>query len=145
MVYEIVKLAFLMEKRYAPYAKWLGTAFATLKLSAKLTPVLQAVLAAKTWKERERQLARAYSIVARRHNALRITEPLPTNVTRYYNRPYFVIHGDAFARAIRDAITDRNVKRLATDAGSIDQFIDSHDLLQQLSLLRRLRMVYDSR
>ena len=144
LVHEIVKLAFLMEKRYAPYAKWLGTAFATLKISAKLTPVLQAVLAAETRKERERQLARAYSILARRHNALKITEPLPTNVTRYYDRPYFVIHGDEFARAIRDVITDRNVKRIATAAGSIDQFIDSHDLLQQLSLVRRLRVVYEN-
>ena len=143
MVCEIMKLAFLMEKQYTPYTKWLGTAFAGLKIATKLTPVLQDVLMAKTWKTRERKLAQAYSIVARRHNDLRITKPLPTKVTNYYNRPYFVIHGDTFASAIREAIRDPTVKRITTNVGSVDQFIDNHDLLQHLSVVRRLRVVYD--
>src|SRR5215204_3139682 len=70
LVREIMKLAFLMEKQYAPYSKWLGSAFTRLKLANKLTPILQEVLSAKTWKARERKLAQAYSIVATQHNAL---------------------------------------------------------------------------
>lgn len=137
-VLEIMKLAFLMEKQYAPYSKWLGTAFSKLKTATKLTPVLQEVLQAKTWKAREKKLAEAYSIVARQHNALRITKPLPTKVTKYYGRPFLVIHGDAFARAINETIKDPKLKRLTPNIGSIDQFIDSHDVLQQVSLVRRL-------
>jgi len=116
IVREIMKLAFLMEKQYAPYSKWLGTAFSRLKIGAQLTPILQDVLTAKTWKAREKKLANAYSIVARQHNALRITKPLPTDVTKYYNRPYFVIHADVFASSIRAAIRDPKVKRIATSA-----------------------------
>jgi hypothetical protein len=142
VVREIMKLAFLMEKQYAPYSKWLGTAFGKLKLGKKLTPVLQDVLLAQTWKMRERKLAQAYSIVAEQHNALKITEPLPTKVTKYYSRPYLVIHGDAFASSIREAIRDPKVKSITGNFGSVDQFIDSTDVLQQLSVVRRLRIVY---
>jgi len=143
MVREIMKLAFLMEKQYAPYSKWLGTAFVRLKISTKLKPVLEEVLLAKKWKRRESTLAQAWSIVAKQHNALGITKPLPTKVTQYYGRPYFVIHGDSFAGAIREAIRDPKVKRLTANIGSIDQFIDSHDVIQQPSVGRRLGVVYE--
>jgi len=142
LVREIMKLAFLMERHYTPYSKWLGTAFGKLEISNKLTPVLRNVLLAKTWKTRERKLGQAYSIVARRHNALKITKPLPTKVTKYYGRPYLVIHGDAFASCIREAIRDPRVKSITPNVGSIDQFIDSTDVLQQLSVVRRLGVVY---
>lgn len=142
LVREIMKLAFLMEKQYAPYSKWLGTAFRRLKIGSELTPILRDVLRARTWKAREKKLAQAYSIVARQHNALRITKPLPTEVTNYFSRPYLVIHGDNFANAIRKAIRDPKVKRLREDIGSIDQFVDSHDLLANVPVGRTLRVVY---
>jgi UDP-2,3-diacylglucosamine pyrophosphatase LpxH len=138
-----MNLAFLMEKQYAPYSKWLGTAFVRLKISTKLKPVLEEVLQAKEWKRRESTLALAWSIVAKQHNALRITKPLPTKVTRYYGRPYFVIHGDSFASSIREAIRHPKVKRITANIGSIDQVIDSHDLIQRLSMVRRLGVVYE--
>ena len=37
-VREIMRLAFLLERTYAPYSKWLGTAFARLPSAADLTP-----------------------------------------------------------------------------------------------------------
>lgn len=143
IVREIIELAFLMEKQYAPYSKWLGTAFDKLKIATKLKPVLQEVLRSKTWGARETRLAEAYSIVTRRHNALRITKPLSTTATKYYGRPYLVIHGDRFANAIKEAIKDPNVKRLPANVGSIDQFINSHDVLQEVSVVRRLGIVYE--
>ena len=138
LVREIMKLAFLMERQYAPYSKWMGTAFSRLRIGRRLTPVLQDVLSAKTWKAREKKLAEAYSIVARQHNALGITKPLPPRVTKYYGRPFLVIHGDAFASLIRDAITDPRLRWLPPNIGSVDQFIDSHDVLQRIPLVRRL-------
>jgi hypothetical protein len=142
LVHEIMKLAFLMEKQYAPYAKWLGKAFGGLKIGPTLTPVLRNVLRAKTWRAREKKLAQAYSIVATQHNALGITKPLATNVTNYFGRPFLVIHGDAFASSIREAISDAKVKSLTPNVGSVDQFIDSHEVLNQLSVVRRLGVVY---
>lgn len=142
IVREIMKLAFLMEKQYAPYSKWLGTAFKRLKIAKKLGPVLRQVLLARTWKEREKKLSEAYSIVARQHNALRITEPLAVKTTRYYGRPFLVIHGEIFANAIRMAIRDPEVKRIKTNAGAVDQFLNS-ELLQDASAVKRFRVIYD--
>ena len=142
MVREIIKLSFLIEQTYAPYSKWLGTAFSKLKIAKRLTPVLRRALLAKTWKSREKWLSEAYSMIARRHNALKITEPLPTAVSGYYGRPYAVIFGERFADAIKQAIKDPGVKKIKIDIGSIDQFTDSTDVIEDLALIKKLRAAY---
>jgi hypothetical protein len=142
MVREIMKLAFLMEKQYAPYSKWFGSAFSKLKMGRQLAPILRKVLLAKTWKPRERKLAQAYSLMAKKHNTLKITKALPTKPSTYYSRPYFVIHGVNFATEIRKAIRNPEVKRIKTNVGSIDQFTDSTDVVENLALGRSLSVVY---
>ena len=142
MVREIMRLSFLMEKQYAPYSKWLGSAFNRLAIGTKLSPVLREVLLAKSWKSREKWLCKAYTIVALKHNSLNITNPLSTKVSIYYGRPYLVIFGDRFAAAIRKAIKDPQLKRLKTNIGAIDQFTDSTDVIQNLSLGRSLAVAY---
>ena len=143
IVREIMKLAFLMERQYAPYGKWFGSAFRRLKISAKLTPVLRDVLLAKTWRAREQKLAHAYSLIARQHNSLKITEPLRARALNYYERPYRVIQGDRFADEILKAIKDPDVKRVNPHVGSIDQLTDSPDITQTLTLRRSLGAVYE--
>ena len=46
LVRDLMRLCFLMERRYAPYSKWLGTAFARLDCAPRLQPVLHEVLSA---------------------------------------------------------------------------------------------------
>jgi hypothetical protein len=142
MVREIMKLSFLMDKQYAPYSKWLGMAFSKLKVAKKLSPILRQTLLAKTWKVREKWLSKAYSIMAQQHNALRITKPLPTKTSDYYGRPYSVIYGDRFAAAIKKAIKDPQIKRIKREIGSIDQFTDSTNVIQDLALCKSLGVVY---
>ena len=142
LVRDIIKLSFLLEQKYAPYSKWLGTAFSKLKIAKDLAPILRRVLLAKTWKTREKWLSEAYSVVARRHNALKITEPLSTEVADYYSRPYSVIFAERFAHAIKQAIRDPRVKRIEIDIGSIDQFTDSTDVIEDLALIKKLRTAY---
>ena len=62
---DLMRLCFLMERRYAPYTKWFGTAFSRLDAAPVLIPSLQGVLRAGTWQERERHLCAAYEAVAR--------------------------------------------------------------------------------
>ena len=144
LIREIIKLAFLMERRYAPYSKWLGTAFRRLRIAKTLKPLLMPVLLAKTWKTRDRLIAKAYSVMAQQHNALKITKPLATNISDYYLRPYSVIHGERFAKAIKQAIKDPKVKSIKTDVGSVDQFTDSTNVVEDLALCKKLRSVYQS-
>ena len=129
LVHDLMRLCFLMERRYAPYIKWLGTAFAQLECAAQLAPVLTRVLAAQTWPEREEHLAATYELVAELHNGLGITTLLPTHVSPYYARPFLVIHADRFVDAIRAAIRDNEVLELPKHLGAVDQFIDATDAL----------------
>jgi hypothetical protein len=142
LVREIIRLGFLMERKYAPYSKWLGSAFCKLRIAKTLTPILRQVLLAKTWQTREKWLAKAYSLMARRHNTLKLTEPLSTRTFDYYSRPYTVIFADRFAKALRQAIKDPKVKKLRTDIGSIDQFTDSTNVIEDLSLVKKLKVAY---
>ena len=132
LVRDLMRLCFLMEKQYAPYPKWFGKAFSLLKCADNLTPVFQKILLAEDWQTREKYLCQAYEIVAEMHNALEITEPLPTKPANFFGRPFKVIHLHGnFAEKIRCLISDEEVKRIAEKPliGSIDQFSDSTDLL----------------
>ena len=140
LVRDLMRLCFLMERQYAPYAKWFGTAFAQLASVKELAPLLRQVLMAPTWSERQEHLAPAYEIVAAKHNALHITESLDAKVSRFHERPFLVIDGARFANAIRARITDPVVKQVACRwlIGSVDQFSDSTDLLNESHSLRPL-------
>ena len=140
LVRDLMRLCFLMEKQYTPYAKWLGTAFSRLAGVEVLKPLLRRVLLASTWSERQEFLAPAYEILASKHNALQITEALPAKVSDFYGRPFLVIGGGRFARALREKISDPAVKQIAERwlIGSVDQFSDSTDLLNKARSLRFL-------
>ena len=124
LIRDLMRLCFLMEKQYAPYPKWFGTAFSKLTCAAQLTPIFRGVMRAESWREREQSLSQAYEAVAAMHNASGITEPLPVKVSNFWGRPFKVIHAEQFADAIKAQIQDEAVKRIPTDIGSIDQFSD---------------------
>jgi hypothetical protein len=44
-----MRLSFLLERRYAPYSKWLGSAFAKLDSHAEIGTALGEVLAAEDY------------------------------------------------------------------------------------------------
>lgn len=143
LVREVMRLCFLMERRYAPYSKWIGTAFARwLRSGPELAPVLRAALAATDWRERERHLSAAYEHVAAMHNALGLTPPLDTAVRWYFDdRPFNVIHADRFHAALLATLPDDPVLREAAQIGAIDQFADSTDF-NYAERRRRIRDVY---
>lgn len=61
LVRDVMGLCFLMERRYAPYAKWFGSAFGQLPCAAHLTPILWRAQQAPTWQAREEALGRRMS------------------------------------------------------------------------------------
>jgi hypothetical protein len=132
---DLMRLCLLMEQRYPPYSKWLGTAFARLPGPAGLGASLAGAISAGDWRTREQHLCQAYEAVAARHNELGFTPPLDTGVRRFYERPYQVIGADRFSTALREAITDPRLRHLPP-TGAIDQFTDSTDALGRLGFLR---------
>jgi uncharacterized protein DUF4037 len=145
LVRDLMRLCFLMERRYAPYSKWLGTAFSRLACAPRLQPVLHEALSAADWYERERRLSAAYEIVAAMHNALDLTPPLDTAVSPYYSRPYLTLYARRFAEALVMAINDPAMRAIIERVeliGGVDQVVDSVDLLTDTNLCVRLRALY---
>ena len=132
---DLMRLCLLMHRRYPPYGKWLGTAFARLPGTADLAAALGAALAADRYPDRERHLGAAYTAAARQHNALGLTPPLDPRTRGYYGRPYQVIGAPRFAAALRAAVRDPRLRRLPL-TGSTDQFTDSTDATGDLRFLR---------
>jgi hypothetical protein len=130
---DAVHLCFLQERRYAPYEKWLGTAFAQLA-AVEVGPALHALLTAPDFAGRERAAVDLYVAMARRHNALGVTPPLPATVGPYEIeinnavRPYQVLNAGRFAQACQEAIAGEALRRLPL-LGSVDQLADPTDLL----------------
>ena len=142
LVRDIMRLCLLMEKQYAPYPKWFGSAFAQLSCSATLMPIFERVLRAKRWPEREQHLTQAYEFVATMHNQLHITKPIATQVSPFFSRPFMVIQGGAIGRQIWNAIEDEEVKALPYGVGKVDQYVDSTDILSNKERFRALSALY---
>ena len=121
---DVMRLCFLLERRYAPYSKWLGTAFGRLEAAGTVGPLLAAAMAADRWPAAEEALVAAYQEVATRHNRLGLTEPLDPAPRQFFDRPWLVLDADRFAVACLDAMADRRLASLQP-IGAIDQFVDS--------------------
>jgi broad specificity phosphatase PhoE len=139
---DLMRLCFLLERRYAPYSKWLGTAFAALDAAGEVGPALEQAVSATDWDGREHALADAYRTVARRHNELGITEPVDPSVRPYHGRPFEVLHAERFVAACREQILDPDLQDLPP-VGAIDQFVDSTDILSHPHRPRRLRALLE--
>ncbi|MGF1504849.1 MAG: DUF4037 domain-containing protein [Anaerolineae bacterium] len=139
LVRDIMHLCFLMERQYAPYAKWFGSAFNRLQAAQRIGPLLESVMRAQPWQERDAYLVRAYSSLAMMHNDLGVTEPLETAAKTFWERPMHVIYGDRFAQALRAAITDEAVRALPLHLGKVDQISSSTDVLNYPHHRRRLK------
>ncbi len=130
LVRDSMNLCFLFERQYAPYAKWFGTAFRRLRSAQELQPLLESVQQTSTWNERANALASVYEVLARIQNALGLCRTLPPTISSFYDRPFPVIGGERFARALVEQITDPEVQRIAGQRliGNINQWSDNTDM-----------------
>ncbi len=144
LVRGIMRLCFLMHRTYAPYPKWFGRAFQELPCAPDFLPHLEGALRATDWESRQQHLVLAYEALARLHNSLGLTQPMPEDVANFFGRPFQVMAIHGFADALFGRITDPQVRRIAARSpiGGIDQFSDSTDLLSDQSWRPLLRQLY---
>lgn len=141
LVRDMQRLALLMARRYAPYSKWLGTAFNRLPHPDGLPLQLAAAVHATGVADREAALAAAYTALAGRHNALGLTAPLDPATRSYYGRPADVLMAGRFADALIATLTDPELAGLPR-IGSVDQVVDSTDVLSDPHRCRLLAGLY---
>ncbi|ETK30618.1 DUF4037 domain-containing protein [Microbispora sp. ATCC PTA-5024] len=125
---DLMRLCLLLGRRYAPYGKWLGSAYARLPVAGALTPSLRGAVAAARHPERERHLCDAYETVAALQNRSGLAEPVDPACRQYHGRPFRVLHAERFAHALAATLTDPALRALPL-SGSVDQWADGTDLL----------------
>jgi hypothetical protein len=135
IVRDLMRLCLLLGRRYAPYDKWLGTAFARLPLAGELTPILRGAVAATDHPSRERLLCDAYELIGEAQNATGLADPVDPTRRPYHGRPSLVLHAERFSRALHDTITDAQLRSMPL-TGSVDQWASSTDLLHRPDVLR---------
>jgi len=143
LIVELMRLCYLIEREYWTYFKWFGTGFSRLRSAASLTPIVHDALNATDWKAREAALGHAYLHVGAMHNALGVTEPVEPRLAPFFDRPYLVPHAMRFVDALLSAIESPTVRALPPYVGAVDQFADSTDILDELSIMHALTPIYD--
>jgi hypothetical protein len=136
LVRDVMRLTFLIERRYAPYPKWFGSAFARLPSAAALTPILSRVLAAPDWQTREAALAETYLAVAMLHRTGGLPGAFEPRLQPFHDRPFTVINADEIVAAVRAEIADP-VLRARPVIGGLDQVTDSTPVIEAPDRARR--------
>jgi len=137
---DVVWLAFALSRRWAPYAKWRGTVFRSLPVAARLGPLIAAAAAAPRWRERENALAAACEVLLdiQRERG----QPAPGSaVIPFFDRPYRTVD-HAVPQGLLAGITDPHVARLPPMVGSIEQWVDSTDVLSSPGRRAALQAAY---
>src|SRR5680860_393212 len=141
LVRDMMRLALLLDRRYAPYQKWLGSAFARAAHDDDLPAHLADALHARDAQRREEALARAWARLAHRHNTSGLTEPVDAAIRRHHERPAQVLMADRFSAALLATVTEPALRGLPL-VGAVDQALDSTDVLAVPQRYRRLAGLY---
>jgi hypothetical protein len=126
----LLRLGLLLERRWPPYPKWLGTAFAATPSGEAAGGHLARALAATTWQERDGALAAACDAVLERQRAVGLPAPEGAATGPFFDRPF---HG------LRDvAQTLRAATGTAATPGAVEQWVDGVEVLRDPD--RRVRV-----
>ena len=137
LIWDMMRLCFLMERRYAPYSKWLGTAFSTLECGPRLTKNFLKILEAHSWQEREEYLIASYQSLVDMFNELGITPRIEADIKCFFDRPYRVLYAHRFSEALLEQISDQRLQGKGF-IGAVDRFVDATDVTTDILLCRSI-------
>lgn len=123
----VMHLAFLLERRWPPYSKWLGAMFATLPSAPSLAPLLDRALAADAWTVREQALVTAARRLAQRQRDVALPD-VGDPVGPFHDRPFRGIRPKVI-EVITSSIADPRVMALPYGVGSAGQRSDNVNVL----------------
>ncbi|MHA2105974.1 MAG: DUF4037 domain-containing protein [Candidatus Hodarchaeales archaeon] len=141
MVKMLIKIAYLLEKKYPPYSKWLTHGFDLLPNIEQLKILLERALTTSNWREREDCLCEAILILIEKQNKLSLTKPLSLKPEQFHGRDIKIIEIEIVVKALSGEI-DLDSNSLS-QIGGIDQFIDNTLILSSSSEARKIIGIYD--
>jgi Domain of unknown function (DUF4037) len=138
---DVMHLALLQRRIYAPYAKWLGSSFARHEENNILPGALTAAVAASSIQERQTALVGALLELSRRHDALQVTAPVRSEAEPFFGRPYPVIWSERIARSLHQAMRPPLRASLPFGLGGIDELTNGTDALKNIHLREAIATV----
>ncbi len=137
---DVVHLAFLLERCWPPYPKWIGSALRALPTGGLVTGHLASATAAEGWPDREESLCAAVELLAGRQAELGLPSASPA-VEHFFDRPFRTV-APQLQQRLMDAIVDQEVRRLPVGVGSIEQWCDNVDLLSHAERRPAVQALY---
>jgi len=118
----IMRLAFLLSRRYIPYTKWFGTVFSQLKIAEELEPLLLAIFKEKDWKQRDKLLCKAYMLLVEEQNKLELTPEILVEPMLFFSRDMTIIDVQKVMEELKKSIVPPLDK--IPPVGSVDQLLE---------------------
>ncbi|MEE6261769.1 DUF4037 domain-containing protein [Plantactinospora sonchi] len=134
LVRELMRLCLLLARRFPPYQKWLGSAFAAVPEATGIAARLGDVLDGDA-DRRQAALCDAYELVGAWQNRLTLADPVDSTRRPFHDRPYPVLDAGRFAAALVARITDPRLVAVPP-VGAADQWTDSTAVLCRPRLAR---------
>lgn len=86
--HHLMRIAFMISRRYFPYTKWFGTLFKELPAAGELEPILLELLAEEKWQSIDEKICEAASLLLKKQNALKITSEIIIKAKAAKDDPY---------------------------------------------------------
>ena len=135
----LLHLGHLLERRWAPYAKWLGTSFGGLPhVGGAPLDALWSAGAADSWADRQAGLAEAARVLYERQREIGLPCVAGQPFEPFHDRPFLGVRPEV-VEALRGSIRDPAVRGLPAGVGAVEQWVDNVDVL--MSPPRRLAAV----
>jgi hypothetical protein len=128
-------LAYLLERRWPPYPKWLGTAFVRLPLAGPLGPPLARAVAGQGWQERQEALEEALGVLLDGQRDAGLPAPPGAPTGAFFDRPFAGVREEV-AALLLESVTDPLVRQLPLGVGGVEQWVDTVDVLTRPPLRR---------
>ena len=130
IVNKLMKLCFLLERRYFPYSKWFGTAFKKLNCSQRLWTVISTIVKGHDFAERNEALCCLYREVGKMHNQHGITKSIDTGIINYHGRPYLGMDSEPYCNELQrlfgDTLENYDLKLLSKTVLYDDSYFGSY-------------------
>ncbi|GAA2232600.1 DUF4037 domain-containing protein [Promicromonospora sukumoe] len=135
LVTGLMRLGFLLERRWPPYPKWAGTLFGRLPVASSAGGPLAEALAAGTWQERDAALRAVCEALHARQRSVGLPALDGPVCEGFYDRPFTGLRD--VVGVLRAAVADPEVRALP-HRGGVEQWVDDVGTLTDAGARDRL-------
>lgn len=141
---DLMTIALLQSRNYAPYPKWLGTAFARLDVAEQVGPHLEKAASSRTWKDRETAINAAGTTLVRQFNALQLMPHVNPEPISFHSRPFYVLPAETIVEKLLTTLEANGLASLPAIMGGIDVITDSTDARGSREFRHAVRAMFET-